>query len=269
MRGYRRAVAGRFSPAQLILANTAAVADAAQGRLLHAERNAPRLRPAGGCGHRRTHAWVGDWRLEERDGVFIAEVSAREFSYSLALEPSQPPMLNGRAGFSQKAPDPRHASYYSRPQLAVSGEVTVDGKRHVVTGRAWLDQEWSSELMPEGARGWDWVGLNLDDGGALMAFRMRDGEGRRCGPPARCTPGEPDRPLAPSEVSFEVLERWRSRRAPAPVPGACVCAPANGCSSSALMPDQELDSRRSTGAVWEGAVRVIEAGRRSGAAIWR
>ena len=24
------------------------------------------------------------------------------------------------------------------------------------------------------ASGWDWIGINLDDGGALMAFRMRD-----------------------------------------------------------------------------------------------
>ena len=27
--------------------------------------------------------------------------------------------------------------------------------------------------MPPGAIGWDWLGLNLDDGGALMAFQLR------------------------------------------------------------------------------------------------
>ena len=27
--------------------------------------------------------------------------------------------------------------------------------------------------------GWDWIGINLDDGGALMAFRMRDKRGGR------------------------------------------------------------------------------------------
>ena len=33
----------------------------------------------------------------------------------------------------------------------------------------------------------------------------------------------------------------------------------------ALIPDQELDSRRSTGAIyWEGAVRLFEAGREIG-----
>ena len=52
------------------------------------------------------------------------------------------------------------------------------GRRQTVTGEAWLDREWSSTLMDPAAVGWDWVGLNLDDGGALMAFQMRDKAGR-------------------------------------------------------------------------------------------
>ena len=79
--GYRRAVAGAIQ-------SCAADPRPCRGRRCCAGTPAacgaqrPRLRPAGGCGHRADHAWVGDWRLEERDGVFIAEVSAREFSYS-------------------------------------------------------------------------------------------------------------------------------------------------------------------------------------------
>ena len=46
-------------------------------------------------------------------------------------------LLNGLAGFSAKAPDPRHASYYySRPQLKVSGRVTLEGRPQAVTGLA-------------------------------------------------------------------------------------------------------------------------------------
>jgi predicted secreted hydrolase len=33
------------------------------------------------------------------------------------------------------------------------------------------------DLMDAEARGWDWMGVNLEDGGALMAFRMRDAAG--------------------------------------------------------------------------------------------
>ena len=31
--------------------------------------------------------------------------------------------------------------------------------------------------MAAGATGWDWCGINLDDGSALMAFRMRGKDG--------------------------------------------------------------------------------------------
>jgi predicted secreted hydrolase len=41
-----------------------------------------------------------------------------------------------------------------------------------VTGEAWLDHEWSSTLLAPRAVGWDWVGLNLDDGGAVTAFQV-------------------------------------------------------------------------------------------------
>ena len=53
-----------------------------------------------------------------------------DFAYSLDPAGADgPPMLNGDDGFSHKAPDPRHASYYySRPQLAVSGSVTLAGR---------------------------------------------------------------------------------------------------------------------------------------------
>ena len=47
-----------------------------------------------------------------------------------------------------------------------------------VTGEAWLDREWSSTYLDPQAVGWDWSGLNLDDGGALMAFQVRDAKGR-------------------------------------------------------------------------------------------
>jgi predicted secreted hydrolase len=109
---------------------------------------------------------------------YQARVHGEDFAYDLALDATAPPLLNGRDGFSSKAADPRHASYYySRPQLAVSGSVSLQGRAEAVSGHAWLDHEWSSELLPDGAQGWDWVGINLADGSALMAFRLRDTSG--------------------------------------------------------------------------------------------
>jgi predicted secreted hydrolase len=46
-----------------------------------------------------------------------------------------------------------------------------------VSGKAWLDHEWSEEILHPDALGWDWIGMNLLDGSALTAFRLRDKDG--------------------------------------------------------------------------------------------
>jgi predicted secreted hydrolase len=177
-------------------------------------------------------------------------------------------VLNGREGFSQKAPDPINASYYySRPQLAVTGSLQLRGARHRVSGHAWLDHEWSSEILPEGAQGWDWIGINLHDGGALMAFQMRDAAG---GPiwaagTQRAVDGMVIT-LQPEQVAFTPQRRWRSARTGAEYPVEWLIEIAGReFRVQPMMDDQELDSRRSTGAVyWEGAVRLFEGTREVG-----
>ena len=59
------------------------------------------------------------------------------------------------------------------------GRVTRAGKTVAVKGSAWLDHEWSSTVLDPDAAGWEWVGINLDDGGALMAFQIRSRSGAK------------------------------------------------------------------------------------------
>jgi predicted secreted hydrolase len=113
------------------------------------------------------------------DGSFRTLIPARGFSLDLTFRPRQPAMANGQNGYSRKGSKAEQASYYySIPHLRVSGTVLRGGKRVAVTGEAWLDREWSSTLLPKDAVGWDWAGINLDDGGALMAFQVRGGNGQ-------------------------------------------------------------------------------------------
>ena len=252
-----------FAPRQLVMAH-AAIADPKLGRLRHDQRVARAGLGRAGFSQGFTQVWVGDWRLEQDGDAYRTAVNGRDFAYSLSLQPKGPPTLNGIAGFSAKGPDPRHAShYYSRPQLAVSGTVTLSGRHSRVTGRAWLDHEWSSSLMPPGAQGWDWVGLNLDDGSALMAFRMRSVQGPPIWSAATISLATGQaRSLVHADVAFEPLRYWTSKRTGIryPVEWALRIGPRR-LRLSALFDDQELDSRRSTRAVyWEGAVRVLEGG---------
>ena len=263
--------ASRFAPRQLMLAH-AAIADPELGRLRHSER-AARV----GFGHAgftlgRSEVWIGDWRLTQQENSqgnrYQARVHGEDFSYDLALEASAPPLLNGRDGFSSKAADPRHASYYySRPQLAVSGSVSLQGRAEAVSGHAWLDHEWSSELLPDGAQGWDWVGINLADGSALMAFRLRDTSGNPQWAAASLrSTGKIDQFISPQAVNFSPLRGWRSPRTGIEYPVAWrLNIGEREFELNPLLDDQELDSRRSVGTVyWEGAIRVSENGQPAG-----
>ncbi|MFT3850847.1 MAG: lipocalin-like domain-containing protein [Propionivibrio sp.] len=256
-----------FAPSQLILAH-AAIADPRLGRLRHDQRIG-RVSRLGRAGFEagRTEVWIGDWRFHQQDGAYRAEVQGEDFSYALTLVAEAPPMQNGDRGFSMKAPQARHASYYySRPQLGVSGTVTLDGRQQPVTGRAWLDHEWSSELLPEAAQGWDWVGLNLADGGALMVFRLRRADGTPLWAAATLREASGTRTFAPGEVSFAAQRRWQSVRTGITYPVEWrIRVGTREFQVSPLFDDQELDSRLSTGNVyWEGAVSVSENEREVG-----
>jgi predicted secreted hydrolase len=252
----------RFAPRQLLFAH-AALADAQHGRLRHDQRVA---RAGFGLAEAREETMgvaIGEWSLGLTEGRFVARIAAREFALDLTFVPTQTPLLQGDAGYSRKGPAAAQAShYYSLPHLDVVGSVDAEGRRRRVTGTAWLDHEWSSELMAPEAVGWDWAGINLADGGAFMAFRMRDRTGAAlwAGGAHRTASGE-TRILAPSEIGFFPRRSWRSPRTGIEYPVTMgIEAPGAAYVLEPLLADQELDSRASTGTIyWEGAVRAFAA----------
>jgi predicted secreted hydrolase len=254
----------RFAPRQLLFAH-AALADAKTGKLLHDQRAARAGFGLAEAREERTNVVLDDWSLAQTEGGYTAKVTARDFEYALDFRVAQPVLLQGERGLSRKGPEPAQASYYySQPHLAVSGSITVRGEKRAVSGEAWLDHEWSSEYLAPQAQGWDWIGLNLADGGALMAFRIRDGSGGTlwAGGALRGADGRA-RNFAPGEVRFEPLRRWRSPRTQAEYPVALrVQAGDLAFELEPMMDDQELDSRASTGTIyWEGAVSATSGGK--------
>src|SRR5690606_34397169 len=104
--------------------------------------------------------------------------ATERFGVRLRLNPVKPVALQGNDGLSPKGPG-QASYYYSIPRLAVTGEVRVDGRSRAVTGRAWLDREWSTSVLGEQQSGWDWFALQLDDGADVMMFRLRNDTGLR------------------------------------------------------------------------------------------
>ncbi len=254
----------RFAPRQLLFAH-AALADARTGKLLHDQRAARAGFGLAEAQEGRTDVAIDNWSLRQTPNGYSASVVAREFAYALDFKLTQPVLLQGDRGLSRKGPRPAQASYYySQPHLTVSGSITVKGEKQEVSGEAWLDHEWSSEYLAPQAQGWDWIGLNLADGGALMAFRIRDGSGGTlwAGGSLRAADGRV-RVLAPGEVRFEPRRRWRSPRTGAEYPVALRVQVGNiEFELEPTMDDQELDSRASTGTIyWEGAVSAKSGGK--------
>jgi predicted secreted hydrolase len=253
----------RFSPTQLLFAH-AALADPAHARLLHDQRSA---RAYDGLAFARlddTELRIDDWSLVRESNAYRTHVAGEGFALDLEARPSEPVLLEGDRGFSRKGPLPAQASYYySEPQLRVTGTVRGASGERSVTGVAWLDHEWSSEYLAPQAAGWDWLGANLDDGSALMAFRMRGKDGSVVWAQAtwRAKGGKPVA-YAGDAVRFTPRRRWRSPRTGVDYPVAMtVQVGARRWTIEPLMDDQELDARASTGTLyWEGAVRIAGDG---------
>ena len=256
-----------FTPQQIMIAH-AALSVESRGRLTHDQKVARAAHGLAGAAEGTTRVWIDQWSLARSGTSYGVRLPAREFALELELVPTQPPLLQGDAGYSRKGPLPESASYYySLPHLAARGTLADSDGRSAVTGSAWLDHEWSSSLMDERASGWDWVGINLDDGSALMAFRMRSREGGALwAAGAYRSANGATRAYAPHEVRFTETRSWRSPRTGATYPVAFrVRAGDLEVTLTPLMDDQEHDTRASVGAVyWEGAVTATIDGRPAG-----
>ena len=264
--------ASRFAATQLIFAH-AALTDLGARRLRHDQRIARAGFGIAAADEGDTSVRLRDWRLARAGApeppgasVYNAHINsdAAGFGLDLTLATTQPLLLQGTAGYSRKGPAPEQAShYYSQPQLKVAGTLRLDGRAQPVRGRAWLDHEWSDSLLDPQAVGWDWIGMNLADGSALTAFRLRraDGSSVYAGGSFRAA-GAVARNFGPDEVRMTPGRTWASPSSRASYPVAWrVDTPAGSFSVNALLDDQELaGSRASTGTVyWEGLSELRDA----------
>ena len=271
-----------FAAKQLLFAH-AAVTDVRGGRLLHDQRSARAGFGVARASESDTDIRLQDWSLVRSAlpggttagaspggpaSRYDARIDAGSFRLHLQLDSTQPVLLQGQQGLSRKGPAAEQASYYySQPQLAVSGSLTVGPDRMAVasganTGRAWMDHEWSETLMHPEVVGWDWIGMNLHDGGALTAFRLRraDGSAVWAGGSLRL-PGGAVQTFGADAVVFTPERHWTSPASGVRYPVQWrVQTPAGIYQVRALLDNQELDSSGSTGAIyWEGLSDLLNA----------
>jgi predicted secreted hydrolase len=119
-------------------------------------------------------AWIDDWVMQGPDFDRLdLKASGPDFAYDVDLVARGPLVLHGQQGYSVKSAAGQASYYYSQPFFDLSGTLMLPEGEIAVTGRAWLDREWSSQPLAEDQQGWDWFSLSFESGDKMMGFVLR------------------------------------------------------------------------------------------------
>ncbi len=255
-------MASNFAARQLLFAH-AAITDVSAKKNWHDQRIARTGFGVATSSELDMNIKLRDWSLKADGKRYAAELAATDFGITLQLIETQSVLLQGKNGLSRKGPEDKQASYYySQPQLQAAGRLRVQGQSFDVQGPAWLDHEWSQEILAPGVVGWDWIGMNLDDGSALTAFRLRDANGNAVWDGGSFRSAKQSTYVfSRGEVIFRTTRFWKSPLTQASYPVEWIVrTPADFYTVKAVIDNQELDSRQSTGAIyWEGLSELIDS----------
>jgi predicted secreted hydrolase len=206
--------------------------------------------------------WLDDWQVQSDDPAvqrMRLVASEGEIGLDLMLDSSQPPLLQGDAGLSQKSAGVGNASYYySMTRMPTTGQMTIAGEVYTVTGNSWMDREWSTSALADDQEGWDWFALHFADGSDMMIYHLRRTDGTSDPYSAgiyRRADGQIVR-LKSADIAFVPQGSWQSPHTGGVYPAAWQIQIAPLDLTMTVTPaiaDQELQV---TVRYWEGAVRV-------------
>jgi predicted secreted hydrolase len=155
-------------------------------------------------------AWIDDWSwLASTSNPFpsVLSFSIGDTKLTANLRSVKPWVLNGERGYSQKSGQGQASYYYSQPHIDLEGSVYHKGELIALTGKAWLDREWSSQPLSPNQQGWDWFSLHLSSGAALMVYRLRQTDGKHWLSGSLIEPNGSSNSLTSDDIKLEVLER--------------------------------------------------------------
>jgi len=205
--------------------------------------------------------YLEDWSVEALDPVGTTiRLQAREqdLALDLQLRAEHPLIAHGPGGLSRKGADSTDATYYfSLTALQTEGSLSVRGEQLRVQGSSWFDHEWGSNVLPPGAAGWDWFGLQLDDGRELMLYQVRGSQDLLISGGTLVEQDGRAVWLSAADFEIETLGTWKSSGSDSVYPSGWRIVLHDQelvLELKPLMADQE---NRLSIVYWEGAVEVI------------
>lgn len=213
-----------------------------------------------------------NWSAMQLGDKYVLKADGPDFAIDLLLTDLKHPVVHGKDGVSQKANCVGCAShYYSMTRLETRGLITDHGKTSEVRGLSWMDHEFGSNQLTEEQSGWDWFSLQLDDNREFMAYLLRRADGT-VEKQSSGTIVEADgsaRHLGLGDFVVTPTKYWVSPKSKGKYPMGWKLSSKVAdldVTVESEMPDQELNTKRSTGVTyWEGAVRL--SGKSKGKAV--
>ena len=200
-------------------------------------------------------AFIDEWQMAGptlNDITLTAQTSA--FRYDLTLATDAPFVLQGIEGFSVKSEAGQASHYYSQPFYEVTGTLTLPSGAVDVTGKAWLDREWSSQPLTATQTGWDWVSLHFETGEKLMGYRLRDRDGTAYTVGTWIAPDGSAAPLEPGMLEMTAIATDEVAGRTVPTSWEIALPSKNlGITATAVYPDSWMGTLVP---YWEGPVKV-------------
>jgi len=202
---------------------------------------------------------LGDWEMRGSDGTDALRATMADYGIDLVATATKPAALHNGTGYVSLG-DLGNSYYYSRTRMRVDGTLTDHGEAVAVSGEAWMDHQWGN-FIPVGSEGWDWFSVQLDDGTDLMLYLVHDATGALLSTYGTTVDLDGTaRDLTSDELRVQPTGSWTSPTSGATYPsGWTIAIPARQATLTLTptIPNQELDTRASTGVIyWEGEVAV-------------
>ncbi len=210
---------------------------------------------------------LGNWLWRGSEEGDRLEFSIPDYALNLDLTALKPTAVH-QAGFAELGPI-AESGYYSRTRMELRGTLDDHNQRKQITGEAWFDHQWGN-FIPEELGGWDWFGIQLEDGADFALALLRGDQEEVLGGFGTYVAADGGTlHIDNANMQIEALGNWTSPHTGVTYPSGwrltlpgqkleLVCTP--------TIQDQELDVRATSAiSYWEGQVRC--EGTRDGAAL--
>jgi predicted secreted hydrolase len=199
------------------------------------------------------------WTMRGGGGRFALAADMPGYAIRLDAATTKPATLHDGDGYIDYG-NGTSSYYYSWTRLTIVGELSAGQGWQKVTGEAWMDHQWG-DFATYRDGGWDWYAVQLEDGTDVMLYLIRGPRGETLLVDGSLVDAQGTvTTLEAGDFTVTAAKQWTSPATGTTYPSNwTVTIPGERLTLTIIptMPEQELDTRRTTGVVyWEGEATV-------------